>query len=354
MSKGKEVSTGPYVPTQTKDNTDEDFDFDGESDGEREMKLKFRSFNPDDLVNPTFRVGMVFSTMELLRKAITKYSLKHRVDIKMPRNDKTWVKAHCAAGCPWGLYASLDSRANAFMVKTYVVDHNCRKEWYLKRCISKWLSEKYIESFRADGKMSLGSFSRIVQKEWNLTPSRSKLSRARRMALDKIYGDGIEQFNLLWDFGNELRRSNPGSTFYVGLNEGHFSNMYFSLDGCKRGFLSGCRPLICLDGCHIKTKFGGQLLTAIGVDPNNCIFPIAVAYVEVEAKDTWIWFLKTLKEDLGIDNTYPWTIMTDKQKVYSLTLICSTQCFNLVNFMQCNMCPLVNFRGSYLLFKRFF
>ena len=62
--------------------------------------------------------------------------------------------------------------------------------------------------------------------------------------------------------------------------------MYFSLDACRRGFLSGCRPLICLDGCHIKTKFGGQLLTAVGVDPNNCIFPIAMAYVEVEAKDT--------------------------------------------------------------------
>jgi hypothetical protein len=39
--------------------------------------------------------------------------------------------------------------------------------------------------------------------------------------------------------------------------------------------------MICIDGCHIKTKFKGQLLTAIGIDPNDCIFPIAMGLVEV-------------------------------------------------------------------------
>lgn len=87
-----------------------------------------------------------------------------------------------------------------------------------------------------------------------------------------------------------------------------------SLDACKRGFLAGCRPIICLDGCHVKSKFGGQLLTVVGMDPNDCIYPIAFAIVEVESFVTWKWFLKTLKADLQIDNTFPWTIMTDKQK----------------------------------------
>jgi hypothetical protein len=50
----------------------------------------------------------------------------------------------------------------------------------------------------------------------------------------------------------------------------------------------------------------------VGVDPNDCIYPIAMAVVEVESLATWKWFLQTLVEDLGIDNTSPWTIMTDK------------------------------------------
>ena len=88
-----------------------------------------------------------------------------------------------------------------------------------------------------------------------------------------------------------------------------------SLDACKRGFLEGCRPLICLDGCHLKTKYGGIMLIAVGIDPNDCIYPIALVIIEVESLATWKWFLETLKADIGIENTYPWTLMIDKQKV---------------------------------------
>lgn len=56
------------------------------------------------------------------------------------------------------------------------------------------------------------------------------------------------------------------------------------------------------------------MLTAVGMDPNDCIYPLAMAVVEVESKSTWKWFLQTLKNDLGIENTYAYTIMTDKQK----------------------------------------
>ena len=255
--KGKQVSTEDYTEQVSSD--DEGLQLPDNSDDEGDITLRFKSFNPEDINNPVFKVGMVFPSVEVIRKAITEYSLKNRVDIKLPRNDRERIRAHCAEGCPWNLYASMDSRVKSFVVKTYVAQHKCKKEWVLQRCTANWLAEKYVDTFRADLKMTLSSFLRTVQKDWNLTPSRSKLARARRLALKEIYGDEVGQYNLL--------------------------------DSCKRGFLSSYRPVICLDACHIKTKFGGQLLTAVGVDPNDCIFPIAMAVVEVESYNTWSWFL---------------------------------------------------------------
>jgi hypothetical protein len=78
-----------------------------------------------------------------------------------------------------------------------------------------------------------------------------------------------------------------------------FGRLYVSLAAMKRGFLEGCRPIIGVDGCFLKGPFKGQLLSAVGRDGNNNIYPIAFAIVEAEVKDSWVWFLETLVFDLG-------------------------------------------------------
>ncbi|PKH85073.1 hypothetical protein CRG98_049997, partial [Punica granatum] len=93
-----------------------------------------------------------------------------------------------------------------------------------------------------------------------------------------------------------------------------FKRFYVGFEGLKQGFLNGCRPVISLDGCFLKTHLGGQLLSAVGRDGNNQMFPIAWAVVEGENEDSWRWFLHRLTYDLGISDGFGWTMLSDQQK----------------------------------------
>nr|KYP31811.1 hypothetical protein KK1_047682 [Cajanus cajan] len=111
-------------------------------------------------------------------------------------------------------------------------------------------------------------------------------------------------------------RSNSGNTCKIQLLrpsfgvQPRFGSFYMCLQGYKRGFVAGCRPFIGVDGCHLKTKYGGQLLIAVGRDGNDQYFPLAFAVVETETKDSWRWFLTLLLEDIGDVKTNRWVFIS--------------------------------------------
>ncbi|KAB2622173.1 hypothetical protein D8674_024355 [Pyrus ussuriensis x Pyrus communis] len=151
-------------------------------------------------------------------------------------------------------------------------------------------------------------------EKWNHGCTKRKAYRALDRALRIIEGKHAEQYTKLWDFAEEVKKTNPGSTVKVKLDRGRFQRIYVCLGACKEGFKSGCRPLIGLDGCHLKSLYGGQLLCAVGIDPNDETWVIAYAVVEMENKSSWIWFLELLAVDVGIVNQGGWTFISDQQK----------------------------------------
>jgi hypothetical protein len=62
---------------------------------------------------------------------------------------------------------------------------------------------------------------------------------------------------------------------------------YISLATMKNDFKDGCRPVIGLDACFFKGVYKGQLMAVIGRDANNNMYPISMAVVEAETKDSW-------------------------------------------------------------------
>ncbi|CAN1172948.1 hypothetical protein LINPERHAP2_LOCUS30367 [Linum perenne] len=60
-----------------------------------------------------------------------------------------------------------------------------------------------------------------------------------------------------------------------------------------------------------------MLLSAIGKDGNNQMFPICWAVVEGENRSSWSWFLELLKGHLSLNDGSGWSVISDQQKVIS-------------------------------------
>ncbi|KAK8695002.1 hypothetical protein V6N13_072544 [Hibiscus sabdariffa] len=98
-----------------------------------------------------------------------------------------------------------------------------------------------------------------------------------------------EQYKKLYDYLAELRSSNPGTTTILQLNESVFERLYICMQAMKDEFKAGCRPIICLDGYHLKSYYEGQLLATVGMDANDSLYPLAFVVVEVESESSWLY-----------------------------------------------------------------
>jgi hypothetical protein len=198
----------------------------------------------------------------------------------------------------------------------------CGRQFRSSIVKSTWIANKLIDKFRVQPDMQLHVIQNEVKERWRIDVNPSMMYRARIKANKEIYGKHEDQYAALWDYCETLRATNPRSCVVMKVDRTvpevipRFQRLYCSLAAMKKGFLEGCKPMIRIDGCFLKGPFKGQLLTAIGRDGNDNMYPIAYAVVEAETKDSWIWFLETLVSNLGNHERHgkP-TFISNRQKV---------------------------------------
>ncbi|XP_021726953.1 uncharacterized protein LOC110694102 [Chenopodium quinoa] len=202
-------------------------------------------------------------------------------------------------------------------VKGLRLNHTCGFYHSSTKVSSEYLVVKYLDDWRANPNWKLVRFVERVYKDLGVHIGYYKAWYARARAKLTLYGDSAEEYARIFDYGFAILKYNPGSSAIVVL-EGierpppFFQRMYVCLDACKEGFKKGCRPLLGVDGCHLKGAFSGMILVVVSKDGNNNIFPVAWAVVETDNKDSWTWFLELLIKDVGFPNGKGLTL--DKQK----------------------------------------
>ncbi|KAL6518212.1 hypothetical protein OROMI_033913 [Orobanche minor] len=138
-----------------------------------------------------------------------------------------------------------------------------------------------------------------VQRLFGAKIKYSTALSARNQALTMTYGDSSESFRKLPSYFYMLEQSNPGSVVDLQTDEaGAFEYYFMSLDASIRGF-KACRPVIVVDGTHLKGKYNGIMFVAATKDANEQIFPLAIGFGAKECDESWIWFLEQCRRTFG-------------------------------------------------------
>jgi len=183
-----------------------------------------------------------------------------------------------------------------------------------KNANKAWVSRVVLETFTNIGKMTVNDYMAELRRAL----------REKQRVMYILLGDGEKHYTLIYDYMAELRRVSH-ETCKIKSNQPYptlqpwFGSFYMCLDGCKKGFLNGCRPFIGLDDSRLKISYGGQLLVVVARDPNDQYFPLAFVVVENECKETLRCFLLILIDDIRDSQSNRWVFISDQQKVYYIT-----------------------------------
>lgn len=225
--------------------------------------------------------------------------------------------------CPWLLYVAKDTYKDVWSVRTFKDEHKCLQSREIKACDYKFLSKQILDQVQVNPDIPIKAVQDQLTKQFEVQVSMQKALRAKNKAEIEIRGDHKQQYTILRDYVEELQKTNPNTTVRISVQTATdpssptrvFKRMYVCLGALKEGYKACQRELLGLDGAFMRGPFPGQLLTAVGIDSNNGIYPLAYAVVEAENKDSWIWFLDCLADDLDLQANSNYTFISDRQKV---------------------------------------
>ncbi|KAL4367412.1 hypothetical protein GQ457_05G016070 [Hibiscus cannabinus] len=127
-----------------------------------------------------------------------------------------------------------------------------------------------------------------------------------RFELGMVFKTQQQLKDALYAYAVANRSADPGGTFELMVERPTAADI--------PNFKKYCMHVISLDGCFLKGPFKGEILSVVGRDSNNQIFPIGWAVVEVENMDSWAWFLKNIQYDLQLGDGEKFTLISDMQK----------------------------------------
>nr|GEU43827.1 transposase, MuDR, MULE transposase domain protein [Tanacetum cinerariifolium] len=115
-----------------------------------------------------------------------------------------------------------------------------------------------------------------IYTDKNIDISYKQAWRAKNVALKYISGCPVASFAQLPYYCHNLESTNGGTVTHIEIvDEDRFKMVFFAFGVVIRSFKYHMRLLIIINATHLKGRYEGKNLLAVGMDGNNQIIPIA-------------------------------------------------------------------------------
>nr|KAJ0199521.1 hypothetical protein LSAT_V11C600322230 [Lactuca sativa] len=154
---------------------------------------------------------------------------------------------------------------------------------------SNWITKHYLKANRLVPKWLARPIFTTLSERYN-HEVQDDISRDASRCATKFFSECIR-----WAMLKERAST-------IGMIEG---KLYVGFKAFRDGWYRGCRRVIGLDGSFLKGKIKGEILTAIGRDAENHVYPIAWAVVN---------FIENLVADLDLGAGNKFIFISDQHK----------------------------------------
>ncbi|KAD3639985.1 hypothetical protein E3N88_29208 [Mikania micrantha] len=158
-----------------------------------------------------------------------------------------------------------------------------------------------------------------INQRFKVNISYKQAWRGKHYAEQLLSGSAEEAFVKLPAYCHNHELAKSGTLTHILRDEfDRFKMVFIAIGAAVRSFVNCMRPIIIIDGAHLKDAFKGTMFLAVGMDGNNQILPIAFGVGKNESGDAWTWFLSKLKD--GIADHPELAIISDRASSIDLAI----------------------------------
>ncbi|XP_059277653.1 uncharacterized protein LOC132031756 [Lycium ferocissimum] len=191
-----------------------------------------------------------------------------------------------------------------FRVREFRDKHTCplKDKVYSQRHATSWFIGGIVKPKVANHKRKYtpNDIAEDVRNDLGMDVSYMVAWRAKEKAMKDLMGEPSDSYKKLPGYLYILDKTYPGSHIRMRKSdENEFLYLFIALYAFIKGF-DCCRPIVVVDGSHLKTAYNGTFVSASTLDGAGNILPLAYGVIDSENDRSWTWFFERFREAYGV------------------------------------------------------